>query len=97
LPPAREHPDQAEARAHVPGTAAAFAEIDDGQAHELVAARLSLHSLQQIACLALGCVASRALPLRLAHAQGEAIALVLELRQREQMGSAQRRCRARDR
>ena len=67
----------------MPGTAAAFAEIDDRQAHELVTARLRLHPLQQLACIALGRVASRTLPLGLANTQREAIAKMLELGQRK--------------
>jgi len=48
VPPAGEHPDQAEARAHLPDSAAALPEIVDRQAHEPVARRFQLHLGEQL-------------------------------------------------
>lgn len=56
MPPAREHPDDAEPRPHVVGAAAALAEVGLGDAHVAVAPGLEEHLLEQdaLARLAVG-------------------------------------------
>jgi hypothetical protein len=72
----------------VPRAAATFAELDHGQAHELVVRGLGLHSLEQLARAALGLVALAPQSLRFAHARGERVAQALELGERQQMRAA---------
>jgi hypothetical protein len=87
VPPAREHPDQAETGTHLPHAAAAFAEVDDRQTHELVASRFKFHPLQQIVCAPLDLRPPRGLTLRPAHAQREPVAQPLKLRERQETGT----------
>jgi len=65
VPPSREHSDQAQARAYLPGPAAALAEVRHRQAHELVTARFELHAVEQFA--------------RAAHVLGVIRCLVMQL------------------
>jgi hypothetical protein len=65
VPPPREHSDQAQTRAHLPGPATALAEVRYRQTHELVAARFELHLLEQFA--------------RAAHVLGMLRCLVMQL------------------
>jgi len=84
VPPAGEHPDDPEARAHLVGAAAAHADLGTVQAGPLVLARLEEHALEQDA-VGLLLAAARVLGgADVAQAAGERVALGLELGEPEQ-------------
>jgi len=67
-----------------------LAEVGDRQAHELVARRLELHRLQQLARAALVLGPLDRAPAQLLQAPGELVAQALELLEREQAGALRR-------
>jgi hypothetical protein len=89
VPPAREHPDQAESRAYLPYPAAALAEIRDRQPRELVATGFEPHPFEQLvrAALVLGALVRE--PADVLHASRQPVALELQLPEAQQARSAE--------
>jgi hypothetical protein len=84
VPPAGEHADQAEARAHVPALAPRLAEIVVGHAQPLVVAGIEQHPLDEQAGTGLVAGQAQARDAELVRAVRELVAHRLELPEREQ-------------
>src|SRR6185312_12368522 len=79
LPPAGEHPDQAEAGADLPDPAAALAEVADRHPVVAVATRFQAHPFEQLGGAALVLAAPRGPRAELLHARREPVARALQL------------------
>jgi hypothetical protein len=88
VPPAGEHPDQAQPRLDLVDAAAALAEVGRLQAHALVAVRLEEHPLELLAGAALGLATGVDDGAGLAQARRHAVAQPLELLEAEQARAA---------
>jgi hypothetical protein len=92
LPPACEHPDQAEAGTHLPHAAAAFAGVHRAQTHKLVGRRFELHRSQQFLTGAVPLLAGGEGRLHLGQPGNQRIPLALQLAEAKQarLGCADR-------
>src|SRR5271154_5581060 len=73
---------------HLPNPASPFAKVPHRQTHELVTARFELHPLQQLARATPVLDAPLCEPAQILCLAGQVVAYPLQLRQREQAGTA---------